>query len=113
MRSKASLFFIGMLITFAGAFLIILGSNVEGSFIFVFPFFIIGDAGSAIVPIVAFFVVSLLIFYYLALQMTHAAPEEYQWIKCENCGAIMPHTANYCANCGFPLRENIDEQFGE
>ncbi|MEM2122118.1 MAG: DUF4342 domain-containing protein [Candidatus Bathyarchaeia archaeon] len=31
-------------------------------------------------------------------------------IRCDRCGRRLPSTANYCLNCGFPVKGGISEE---
>jgi predicted amidophosphoribosyltransferase len=35
--------------------------------------------------------------------------EEIGGPKCPECGAMMPESASYCMDCGFPMNENSEE----
>jgi hypothetical protein len=103
---------IGFIVLILGIIVLTLaGSDFEGGFVFIFPFFFFGDIGSlGIIPIIGlvlFLVVTLILFYSSWIRFSNPdviSKEMKTYIKydtyCTFCGEPMPKTARYCPTCG-------------
>jgi hypothetical protein len=108
-----------ILVTIGITILALASSGFEGGFVFVFPFFFVGNIGySNIIPIVGlalFLVVTFILFYinWIRFPQYDVISEEMKtYIKydayCAFCGEAMPKTARYCPICG-QLQEESDQ----
>lgn len=109
---------IGFIVLTLGIIVLTLaGSDFEGGFVFIFPFFFFGNIGSlSIIPIIGlglFLVVAFILFYsnWIRFSNPDVISEEMEtYIKydayCTFCGEAMPKTARYCPTCGQFHEEN-------
>lgn len=103
---------LGFILVMLGIIIIALSSSgFEGGFVFVFPFFFIGNIDSlGIIPILGIMVIMAVFFFLMITNwMRFMHPEkligrEETYIRydatCIFCGENMPNTARYCPACG-------------
>jgi len=111
-----NLFTIGFLFIFLGLLLVIMTSvNLDGGFVFFFPFFFFGSSGSSVMYILIG--ISFIIFFVMMCILPSIINQRYSQQQsevryvaigstCEYCGNPIPTNAIYCPVCGNAVRSN-------
>jgi hypothetical protein len=90
-------------------------STTEAGFVFVFPFFFIGDvSGPFIVPILVSILLMFMIFFFWLLRAgSYKEIEKYVKITslCEYCSNPIPDGSAFCPSCGSPLGEDPTDSY--
>ncbi|MFX0053784.1 MAG: zinc ribbon domain-containing protein [Promethearchaeota archaeon] len=104
------LIILGLVLALIGFLVIaITSSSTEVGFVFVFPFFFIGDVSEPFMApiLVSMLLMFMILFFWLLRASSYKEIEKYVKIAslCEYCSNPIPSGSAFCPSCGRPLRE--------